>query len=237
MAHYFWGKEIPDSLEETVEPSGTAVVAVDLQNDFTHPDGFSGSRGDISRAAAVMGPNQRLLGAAREAGILVCYTQQVRRLDGSLDTAGFLAKITESLGGAEPRMCIEGTWGMEIDETVAVTPQDVVVQKHRRSGFAGTNLDTILRGKNVRTVVITGLALSGCVEATVRDAIELGYFVVVPRDCVADYGEERHVEGLKAFERILIKGNLTSSDTLVGLWEGVQPPSQAADRAERASSG
>ena len=236
MAHHFWGKEIPDSLAETVSPSRTAVVAVDLQNDFTHAEGFSGRRGDIAKAEAIIEPNNAVLQAARDASIPVCYTQQVRRLDGSLDTAAFLAKILESLDGQEPSICIEGTWGMEVDDRVAGQPQDLRVQKHRRSGFSGTNLDTILRGLGVRTIVITGLALSGCVEATVREAIELGYFVVIPRDCVADYSNLRHNEGLKAFERILIKGNLTDSQTLMGLWSQATTPKETSSAGDARSA-
>lgn len=231
---YFWGKAIPETLEETAEASRTAVVAVDLQHDFCHKDGYSGSYSDVSYMASILEPNRRLLEAARQASILVTYTKQNRRFDGSTDTAVFLAKYMER--GREPRWCEEGSWGAELCEEVRPKPQDVVVIKHHNSGFDGTNLDMILRDKGIKTIVVSGLALSGCVEATARDAVTLGYFVVVPSDCVANGGAELTQQGLQTFERMLLKGNVTTSEALMRVWgarRGVAPAGQAAAKAAK----
>ena len=72
--------------------------------------------------------------------------------------------------------------------------------------------------KAIKNIVVTGLALSGCVEATVRDAITLGYFVVVPGDCVANGSAELTAQGLHTFERMLLTGNLTTSEALLQIW-------------------
>ena len=233
MTRYFWGKAIPDSLEEMVEPARTAVIAVDLQHDFCHKDGYSGSYSDVSFMASILEPNRRLLAAAREAAMLVTYTKQNRRFDGSTDTAVFLAKYMER--GIEPRWCEEGSWGAEICEEVRPQKQDVVVIKHHNSGFDGTNLNMILRDKGIKNIVVSGLALSGCVEATVRDAITLGYFVVLTRDCVANGSAELTQQGLQTFERMLLKGNVTTSEALLQVWAGrrggMTPEQGAAQRA------
>ncbi len=217
-----WGKEVLDTLEERVAPAHTAMIVVDLQNDFAHPDGHGRNYGDVSRGVAVLEPNSRLLETARRASVFTGYTQQVRRTDGSMDTAIFLAKSVESMG-IEPKFCFEGTWGAEICDEVAPLPGDVVVRKNRRSGFAGTNLDVMLRDRGIKTTVITGLAMSGCVEATVREAIELGYYVVVPRDCVDNYTIEGYEDSLKTYARILMKENLTTSERLHQLWSTTAP--------------
>jgi ureidoacrylate peracid hydrolase len=225
-----WGKAVLDTLEERVAPSHTAIIAVDLQNDFAHPDGHGRHYGDVSRGIGVLAPNRGLLEAARRADVFISYTQQVRRSDGSMDTAAFLAKSVESMG-IEPGFCFEGTWGAEICDEVAPVGGDVVVRKNRRSGFAGTNLDVMLRDRGIKTTVITGLAMSGCVEATVRDAIELGYYVVVPRDCVDNYTLEQYEDSLKTYARILMNENLTTSERLLQFWDSGAPSTRAPARA------
>ena len=218
MAFYLWGKEILESLEEKVKPSHTALVVVDLQNDFVHPGGDAAHRGDVQRCFSVLGPNQKLLEWARQASILVVYTQFVQRADGALASAAWLARNLEQFGGKEPRFCMEGTWGWQIADAVAPAPTDVVIQKNRGSSFQGTNLDLILRNQNIKTLVVTGVATASCVESTVRDALQKDYFVVVPRDCVADLNPTWHEEALKALERILLKGDFTTTDRLLQIW-------------------
>ena len=236
MPFRFWGKEIPESLEETDHPSRTALVVVDLQNDFAHPDGYFGKGGGNARGTAVLEPNRRLIEGARRLSIPIVYTQKIRRPDGSTDTAPFLAKSLQRGDGAEPLYCLQDTWGAKICDAVAPKPEDILVSKYHRSGFTGSDLDFILRERGVKTVVVTGLTLSGCVEGTLRGAYELGYFGVVPKDCVADYDPAAHERGLQWIEHMLLRDHLTTSDRLLEVWSATGSAESEAAPTRRAGA-
>jgi nicotinamidase-related amidase len=93
---------------------------------------------------------------------------------------------------------------------------EVVLTKHRFDAFQGTPLDLYLRNNGVRTVVITGVVTSGCVESTVRHAFFLDYHVVVPRDAVHESNSERHDTGLKSIGNSF--ATIVDVNTLVNAW-------------------
>jgi nicotinamidase-related amidase len=110
--------------------------------------------------------------------------------------------------------CIEGTWGWEIHDAVAPTTADVLLRKYRRSAFVGTNLADLLHMLRVETIIVSGVAATGCVESTVRDAIERDFFVAVPADCIGDASPELVQQACTAFERMLLPGDLTTTGQL-----------------------
>src|SRR5690348_16381052 len=91
---------------------------------------------------------------------------------------------------------IEGSWGWQVIDDLAPAASDVLVDKRRPSGFHATPLDDILRQREIKTVIFTGVSTHGCVEATARDAELRDYYVVVLDDCVAAYSHELHQAAL-----------------------------------------
>jgi nicotinamidase-related amidase len=89
----------------------------------------------------------------------------------------------------------------EIVEELKPQPKDIVFQKRRPDGFVGTDLDLILRSKGVRTILIGGVATEGGVEGTARTARNLGYDIVVLKDCVGSRNRELHELALKLMEQ------------------------------------
>ena len=162
--------------------AATALVVVDLQNDFADPAGGLAVRGG-DELAAVLAPH---LAAARAAGSLVVLTQ---------DWHPPRTPHFDTDGGPWPVHCVAGTWGAQLVEGLAVRDDDPVVRKGTDggdgySGFsvrdpasgevARTALQGVLDARGVRRVVVAGLAGDVCVAATAVDSAGLGYDTVLP---------------------------------------------------------
>ncbi|HIC60692.1 MAG TPA: cysteine hydrolase [Rhodospirillales bacterium] len=177
------------SIHETLNPAHTAVVVVDMQNDFCAENGYVHKNLGVD-----MGSNfplaQRimdLVGAARRAHAMVVWIKanyEHRYLSGQA-----LAKLQQKQISS---ICCEGgTWGWDFFE-VEAEPDEWVIEKHTYSGFHGTELDRILRFKGVRTLVMTGVSTNVCVESTLRDGYFNGYYIVMPEDCVDSPARVQH---------------------------------------------
>jgi nicotinamidase-related amidase len=118
----------------------------------------------------------------RSAGIKVIYTTHAHRRDGS--DMGLFAMHQPI---AARTVTVDGTWGIEIYPEVAPAAGEHVIKKHRYSGFFGTDLDIILRGWGVDTVIISGTTTENCCHATARDAMFHNYRVVFLSDATATY--------------------------------------------------
>ncbi len=181
---------IDPELGDLLEPARAALVLVDLQVDFCHPAGALGRLGaDLSGYPSVLEQSQRLLLAARAAGVLVIHLQNTE-LPGDRASSPAQRRFARKLqqrfrpdGPLEP-ICPEGSPGWEFMPEVEPEPTETVVPKYRSSGFAGTPLDLVLRSNAVSTLVVAGATTEGCVESTARDAMFLDYAVVVAEDAV-----------------------------------------------------
>jgi ureidoacrylate peracid hydrolase len=111
---------------------------------------------------------------------------------------------------------MEGSAGAEFIDELAPEAGEVVVRKHRYSAFAGTNLDLILRSRNIATCVVTGVSTNVCVESTFRAAFDLGYYVVVPRDATASWSVELGEAALANVNHRF--GLVTSVDEVIAIW-------------------
>jgi ureidoacrylate peracid hydrolase len=180
----------------TIDPGQTAVLVVDMQNDFGAKGGMLDLAGvDISPNQAVIEPTGRLLAAARQGGITVVYLKMGYRPDLSdLGTAETPNRIRHpSVGtmvaapdGRASRILIRDTWNTAIVDELGPHAFDVVLYKTRYSGFYGTDLDDVLRGRGVRSLIVTGWTTSVCVESTIRDAFFRDYRCVLVEDCAAE---------------------------------------------------
>lgn len=160
-----------------LEPGRTALVVIDMQNDFLSPDGwYAGAGVDIEHMRRAIAPTRALVAAAREQGVPVIWTRHGFR---DAADAGVFATLRDFLKEGGLR---QGTWGYEHYDEMDARPDDWYVEKNRLSGFYATNLDLILRGLKADTVLICGVLTNQCVKATAVDANFRDYRPIVVRE-------------------------------------------------------
>lgn len=157
-----------------------AVVVVDLIVGFTDPASPLGSNLDD-----VVDATRRLLDAAREAGAPAFFTTTVYGPD-ARDAGVFLRKV--------PSLAIlkAGSRWVELDPRLARRPEENVLEKKYASAFFGTPLASTLTSLGVDTVLLAGATTSGCIRASAVDAMQHGFRLIVPRECVGDRASEAH---------------------------------------------
>ena len=162
-----------------------ALVVIDLILGFTDPESPLGCNldGPISEI-------QKLLGAAREAEIPIAFTTIAYRESDKHTAAAFLDKVPALL------TLEAGTRWAEVDPRVSPHPTEPVLNKLFASGFFGTGLSSFLTAAGVDTLIVTGATTSGCVRATVVDALQYGFKPVVPREAVGDRNPDAHEANL-----------------------------------------
>jgi nicotinamidase-related amidase len=223
VAREYMGHVLRDQLDEKIQPSGTGLLIVDMQNDFVHDEGHCAKSFGlpmVSGFQSVIAPIAQLAAAARSAGVPVIYTKVVQLPDGSLASPLWLADNLRY--GYEPLQCMQGTWGWEILDELAPAPGDLIVEKTRRSSFQGTNLENLLRARGIESLVVTGVAGSGCVLSTVRDAIERDYFTIVVKDCIANNNAELTQACYPEFELLLAPEDFTTLADVTAVWENAK---------------
>lgn len=194
-----YGRTVFTELDEIVDPRHTALVLIDVQNDFCSEGGLMHEMGkDLSMMKGTVGRLCRVLDAARQAGVMPVYIQNTWLPEHRVASGAWLRFMVVRYGMDPARGCtVDGTWGGEILPEVAPQPGDVVVRKWRSSSFCGTNLDMVLRCNDIRSVVLAGVVTQGCVESTARDAVFHDYYAVVLEDCVATYDRDIHEASLR----------------------------------------
>jgi ureidoacrylate peracid hydrolase len=185
--------EILSRLEDKAAADHTALLLIDMCNDFIHPEGKTATRGrrPLDHARRVIGPMRSLLDQARSAGLLVVHVQHTTLPDHASDSGPWLDARSRATFSVTD-ICLDGSWGQQIIDELAPVPGDVVVKKYRYSGFAGTNLDLVLRSSGIKTVVCAGVSTNACVEATAREAFSADYYVVLPEDACGSWSVELH---------------------------------------------
>ena len=163
-------------------PRGTrpAIVVVDFSYGFT--DTAYPTAADMSAQIAA---TRRLTDLARQKGLPVIYTTIAYH-------PGEIAHLPWLRKAAGMAALVEGTRLVEIDAATGIQPGDPVIVKKGASAFHGTHLAALLTGAGVDTLVVTGATTSGCVRATVVDAVQSGFNVLVPADCCADRAKAPH---------------------------------------------
>lgn len=182
-----------------------AVLVIDLVKDFTDPAG----KVPHSAAAQIVPQVDAFVRAARQAGALIVWVVDFHR-------AG---KPDWELQNVRAH-CLEGTAGVELSPPLTSLPQDYVLHKRRYSAFFATDLDLILRENGVRGVFLTGTKTNVCVRATAQDAFQLGYRVVVPRECVSTDKAHLHQANLEDIGKYMGKVT-TVGEALATLKGGV----------------
>lgn len=155
---------------ERIDPSKTAMIVVDMQNDFV----AEGAKLRSAQAAAMVPKLAATLDFCRANGIRVVYTARAHRRDGC--DMGMFDDLYPPI--ADRSSLVDGTAGVEIFKAFAPAPGEHVIKKHHYSGFYGTDLDIILRQWGITAVIVSGTTTENCCRATARDALFRDYQVI-----------------------------------------------------------
>ncbi len=180
-----------------LDPSKTAVVVVDMQNDFVKPNG----KLYVPTAQATVPAIRKLLEKARDANVPIIYTQDWH----------FKNDPEFRIWGEH---CVMNTWGAEIIDELKPMPDDILIRKRRYDAFFGTDLDYVLRHVvHADTLVIVGTVANICVLHTAGSAALNWYNVVVPIDGISALDEFDYYAALRQVT-FLYKGVLTKVDSI-----------------------
>lgn len=208
------------SLAEKVAPAHTALVVVDVQNDFCSPEGMMSAEGlDVGSAVSTAERLAGFVAAARRAGVLVVFVRSVLSSEDNRYLSDvILEQATRRRAGSYTLrpVCVEGSFGGDWYGDVRPAPGDPVVTKHRYSAFLRTDLETILRTAGIRTVVLAGVATNVCVETTARDAFMRDFYVVLASDGTAAYSDAEHEATLTTIDRFF--GQIAAIADLTAAW-------------------
>ncbi len=181
-----------------IDPARSAVIVVDMENDFAAKGGMFDRAGvDVSGARKAIGPTAKVLAAARQAGLKIIYLKMGYRPDlsdlGATDSVNRTRHLKFGVGqkiqapdGRESRLLIRDTWDTDIVPELKPQAGDIVIYKTRFSGFYQTDLDATLKKFGIKYLIVTGVTTSICVESTVRDAMFRDYLCVLLSDCMSE---------------------------------------------------
>jgi len=184
------------AIEVSVDPSKTAVIVIDMQNDFIKEKG----KLYVPRSENLIKPIKSILDRARETGVTIIYTQDWHH-------------------GDDPEFKVWGehaladSWGAEIIEELKPREGEFVVKKPSYDAFYGTPLEHILRYKGLENLILTGVLANICVLHTAGSAAMRGYKLIVPIDCILALNEFDYALSLRQMS-FIYKAKLTRSDMM-----------------------
>jgi nicotinamidase-related amidase len=201
----------------TFDPKRSAIVIIDMQNFF-----LSERLGRPEKGRALIAPIGQSVQAARNMGMRVVWLNWGVRPDLANLSPGVLRSFSRSgvgFGGELPdnlgRLLIKGSWSAELIDGLEEIRQedDIWIDKHRTSGFFGTELEQMLMAQGITTLFFGGVNTDQCVMGTLQDAYCIGYDCVLLTDCTATTSPEG------AYESVLYNversyGFLTTSNQL-----------------------
>ena len=178
-----------------IDLSRTALVVVDMQNDFCHADGWLASIGvDIEPARRPIEPLRALLPGLRSRSVPIIWLNWGNRPDKAnlppsllhvYNNDGASTGLGDPLARTGSPVLQAGAWSSQVVDELFIESVDIQVDKYRMSGFWDTPLDSILRNLDVTTLLFAGVNADQCVMTTLQDAACLGYDCVMLEDCCA----------------------------------------------------
>jgi ureidoacrylate peracid hydrolase len=196
-----------DKLAAVSDPRRSALVVVDMQNDFCNP-------ADYAESVPMLPRLQKLITESRRAGVQVIFTQVNH--DATNDSTVWVSRRAPG----RKDIVKAGTPGAQYHPDFQPQPGDIDIVKHRYSAFIGTPLEMNLRTLGIETLFMTGIATNVCVESTLRDAFQRDFYVVLVEDCCAAGTRALH-EGTVDNTRRHFGGLVATSDEVVEAWSEV----------------
>ena len=198
-----------------LNPSETAVVLIEYQNDFTSEGGaLHEAVSAVMDHTDMLANTKSAVAEARASGAAILHTP-IGFAEGygeiNVNPYGILAGVVAS------NAFVKGSWGADIVEDLTPVDGDIVVEgKRGLDAFASTNLDFILRSRGIKNVALAGFLTNCCVESTMRSAYEKGFNVFTLTDCVAATSVAEH-ENAIANDYPMFSHPVTSKEFLASL--------------------
>jgi nicotinamidase-related amidase len=184
------------------DPRHTALLVIDMQHDFCSPGGYVDHSGaDVAMLRKPIDAIQAMLQAARRLGMTVIYTREGHRPDLADCPAAKLERtqwVGHTIGKKGPlgRLLVRGEPGNAIIDELAPLAHETVIDKTGKSGFYGTELDVVLRARQITHLLFTGVTTHICVESTMREAADRGFWNLVVSDGTAAITDALHAQAL-----------------------------------------
>ncbi|HLZ64767.1 MAG TPA: isochorismatase family cysteine hydrolase [Aliidongia sp.] len=178
-------------MSTTYAAGDTALLLVDVLNDFLHEDGkIAGAIAPMVEKLNLKASLQRLLDGARAAGVRIVYVPHGLHEHSFDDVKHVHPRLQAAM---DNKVFWQGEWGADFYEPLRPHDGDLVASQHRTfDGFIGTDLLEKLRAESIEKVVLAGLTSHTCIESTGRHALEEGFHVTFLTDAVAEFTEEAH---------------------------------------------
>jgi ureidoacrylate peracid hydrolase len=212
-----FGKQVLETDAEVLAPAHTALVVVDMQNDFGHPEGhFAAAGAFVEPVGRVLPAVVALVEEARDHGVLVVWIQQTTLPEGRSDSPAWLGFKSRHADEFDTAYTLDGSWGQRFLEPLAPGAGEPIVKKFRSSAFTHTTLDAVLRCNGIESVVVCGCMTEGCVESTARDAGFHDYYVAVAEDAIGSNTPAFHDASLTVMRSHF---RVRPTSALVEAWE------------------
>lgn len=209
---------------EILKPEHTALLVIDMQNDFLDPIGkFAHWKRDIYPMQAAVPHVNKLVEVAHKAGVPVIYTLGYEDLEFRDGPGQWRYVRFESDDEVNSK---KGTWGAEFYKDIHPQPGDIILEKHNWSAFdgkdpkTGMRLDEVLRDLDIQTIVVTGVKTEVCVDDTVIEGKSRGFFIVIPKEAVATDRIEMQQPHLDKWN--FKSGKVMSEDEVIQNWPEVK---------------
>ena len=199
----------------SIDPSTTAVVLIEYQNDFTTEGGaLHPAVTEVMDKTDMLANTQRVVEKARASGATVMHAP-ITFAEGYNEISSHPYGILK--GVVDGNAFVKDTWGAAIADELAPEAGDILIEgKRGLDTFASTNLDFILRNKGITTIVLGGFLTNCCVESTMRSGYENGYKVITLSDCVAATSMEEHDNALR-YDYPMFSQPMTSTEFIAAV--------------------
>jgi ureidoacrylate peracid hydrolase len=210
------------ALAEKVKPQHCALVIIDVLNDFCAPGGMvSREGGDLTLVQNMVPRLKRLIDAARAAGAFVVFVRNVYSTDENWYLSDVWIEQASRRRNGEVFTkwdgCPPNSWQNDFYDPIRPLPSEPIVVKHRYNAFYQTDLDLLLRGHGIRTIITTGISTNICVETTAREGFIRDYYIVFPSDGTACYSEQSHAATLRVIGSHF--GEVVTVDQIIDTWK------------------
>lgn len=199
----------------------TALMVIDMQNAFVSEEGSIGKRGaDMSMCQATLAPIKKLIEACREAGIIDIWTKQEHYPDDITRKTHRIPPHTSTQCTVSPALVHTEDSDFYEELKPYITEETEIIRKHRFSAFLDTRLETLLRMKGIRFLIVCGISTPLCVESTTRDAYQKDFDVIVVEDATATTSKTLHDNSISVIRTYF--GKVLNSDETLELIKHAQ---------------